>query len=82
MCKQNLQMTVHGYALGSECYNTSGSPNYLGRRMCTVSGRFCQRWDAQTPHAHSFTQDADFPGEGVAASDAYCRFDWESLYLS
>ena len=44
--------------------------DYRGRKSTTVSGRTCQRWDAQEPHTHT-TTDANFPASGL--EENYCR---------
>lgn len=36
----------------TDCY-MAGSP-YVGHRTCTISGYTCQRWDAFSPHSHSY----------------------------
>ncbi|XP_033746867.1 plasminogen-like [Pecten maximus] len=46
-----------------DCYTTT---EYDGSVTCTKTGRTCQRWDQQTPHAHIFFVDrSDFHN--------YCR---------
>lgn len=56
--------------LATECYNASIA--YTGMRICTTSGKLCQRWDTQSPHPHSFT-DSNFPNNNITKSEAYCR---------
>ncbi|XP_078684409.1 apolipoprotein(a)-like isoform X2 [Branchiostoma floridae x Branchiostoma belcheri] len=52
-----------------DCYLGNGG-DYRGRINVTSSGRICQRWDTQTPHAHSRTPD-NYPTSGLV--DNYCR---------
>lgn len=44
--------------------------NFRGLLNTTVSGRTCERWDLQTPHAHSYTP-ATYPRAGLDGN--YCR---------
>merc|ERR1719343_453117 len=48
---------------------TAGS-GYRGVQTRSQSGKSCQRWDAQTPHSHSYTP-AAYPDAGL--TDNYCR---------
>ncbi|ELU12469.1 hypothetical protein CAPTEDRAFT_50153, partial [Capitella teleta] len=43
---------------------------YSGTLSTTLSGRTCQRWDVQTPHAHN-VDDAHFPNDDLAHN--HCR---------
>ena len=45
---------------------------YQGHVSETVTGKPCQRWDAQEPHLH--TKDAaNFPDDNLADAADYCR---------
>ncbi|XP_053397718.1 uncharacterized protein LOC123552222 [Mercenaria mercenaria] len=46
---------------------------YKGKVNSTRSGRKCQRWDSQTPHKHSFTQEKYWYRGEDFLSDNYCR---------
>ena len=45
---------------GSECINGTAE-EYIGRRICTDTGKICRRWDNQTAWSHPFTDDSMFP---------------------
>lgn len=56
-----------------ECHETMIGKNdilYRGCQRHTRSGRTCQRWNSQTPHAHSNSA-TQKPGEGLTSN--YCR---------
>ncbi|XP_060557614.1 uncharacterized protein LOC132718025 [Ruditapes philippinarum] len=53
-----------------ECLNAS-SNQYSGTTTTTYDGHTCQRWDSQTPHAH--TQFNTFPEGSVTDAANYCR---------
>ncbi|XP_073483556.1 plasminogen-like [Aquarana catesbeiana] len=53
----------------SECYEGNGG-DYRGTAYMTVSGKGCQAWNSQVPHAHSRTPDK-FPNAGLEKN--YCR---------
>ncbi|KAL4222709.1 hypothetical protein ACF0H5_018750 [Mactra antiquata] len=57
----------------SECYVPGRSEKYIGHRLCTGSGRLCQRWDSQVPHRHRFQHSHMFPDQTVALAEAFCR---------
>ncbi|XP_061062786.1 plasminogen isoform X1 [Eubalaena glacialis] len=52
-----------------ECMHCSGE-NYEGKISKTVSGRDCQAWDSQSPHAHGYIP-AKFPNKNLKMN--YCR---------
>ncbi|XP_048456971.1 plasminogen isoform X1 [Rhincodon typus] len=53
----------------TDCYTGKGQ-KYRGTERTTISGRICQRWDAQKPHLHSRTP-ANYPCKGLEQN--YCR---------
>ncbi|XP_046556173.1 plasminogen-like isoform X1 [Haliotis rubra] len=69
-----------------KCVNLSGcwtaparKSLYTGTRSTTLTGKVCQRWDFQTPHSHTYKEDAKYwiPGfdtpQTVTGSANYCR---------
>ena len=38
----------------TDCRNTLEGLGYTGNISTTISGRECQRWDAQEPHKHPY----------------------------
>ena len=60
---------VHLPTAASECRFSSHGAEYMGYKNKTISGRTCQRWDAQTPHAHNM---ANYP-LAWTLEENYCR---------
>ncbi|ELU09851.1 hypothetical protein CAPTEDRAFT_51065, partial [Capitella teleta] len=52
------------------CKITQKGVEYNGTLNKTLSGRTCQRWDSQTPHAHS-SPEYGFPNGFT--SHSFCR---------
>ena len=57
----------------SECKKSREGCEYMGSVAVTSSGVECQRWDEQTPHAHSFTDQDMFPDRNWNALSNKCR---------
>ncbi len=58
----------------ADCTMTSTGEEYSGSHSVTRTGLECQRWDAQTPHQHSFTDPSIFYGtESISELENYCR---------
>jgi len=55
------------------CVMTKLGVEYKGQKAVTVNGRECQRWDAQSPHAHTRNNIAKFPETALADAANYCR---------
>ena len=49
------------------------SVHYRGKLAVTEDGVACQRWDAQTPYAHGYTNPIYFPDATVEEAGNYCR---------
>jgi hypothetical protein len=55
------------------CVSTANGTGYRGTQARTLTGRKCQRWDAQSPVSHAFTPTATgIAAVGVGAHN-YCR---------
>ncbi|XP_067900721.1 plasminogen [Heterodontus francisci] len=53
----------------TQCYTGKGQ-KYRGTVSMTISGKVCQKWDAQRPHLHSRTPE-NYPCKGLEGN--YCR---------
>ena len=59
--------------MGPWCFiNTESSETYKGNVNVTVTGKVCQRWDAQQPHSHSMIAE-DFPDRSLKDAANFCR---------
>ena len=63
------------YAIVAEliCKLTGPGREYTGILSKTWSGKTCQRWDSQSPHVHSYTDDTVFSDGSVSHANNYCR---------
>ncbi|ELU00257.1 hypothetical protein CAPTEDRAFT_145783 [Capitella teleta] len=59
------------YTVAAECKLGQRGVEYSGTLSSTLSGRTCQRWDKQKPHAHNFVAASHFPGGDLAHN--HCR---------
>ena len=51
----------------NDCFTSSiDGRYYAGDVSMTWDGRTCQRWDSQSPHAHSNTDVSKYPGKGLS----------------
>jgi integrin beta 3 len=57
----------------AECSSTVRGTDYVGTQTMTSSGRICQQWARQVPHAHHYTNDREFPDRTVTRASNYCR---------
>lgn len=60
------------------CSRTFYGMDYNGVKSVTNTGRTCQRWDAQSPHAHTIPPPYSFPDGNATAAENFCRNngDW------
>ena len=61
------------YADFTACKNTVGGHEYVGTIDITNTGEQCQRWDTQSPHSHSYTNENRFPDFSLSDAANYCR---------
>ena len=54
------------------CRSSKSGSEYDGAISRTTSGRTCQRWDSQQPHAHSYT-DRDLAVSALDVAVNFCR---------
>ena len=60
-------------AYGPECKNDSHGADYRGQTAVTITGKKCQHWSSQFPHAHNLNNSKDFPDATVADAQNFCR---------
>ncbi|CAH1786987.1 unnamed protein product, partial [Owenia fusiformis] len=56
-----------------DCKTSDMGTEYRGRKSWTKTGKQCQRWDSQTPHAHENYDANMFPDVSVADAGNFCR---------
>ena len=73
-------MTIHTsnvplifYYYSPDCKSSTTGREYSGVLSTTKADLTCQRWDAQTPHAHTMTDPNRFPDNDLASASNYCR---------
>ena len=54
-----------------ECYLIDNGSDYRGYKSTTTDDYTCQKWTAQSPHAHTYTT-ANYPTAGIGDHN-YCR---------
>ena len=70
----NGQVHLRGFVedynrpLVEHCYTNAFALDYTGNMDVTTSGRTCQRWDSQFPHAHTHCNQQD-----CTTDENYCR---------
>ena len=57
----------------NSCVQIDFLPNYNGTINTTLNGMTCQRWDAQSPHKHQYTDPGLFPETTLEDAANYCR---------
>ena len=63
---------ITSYSILVSCYTDIGI-YYVGTLSTTENGKTCQRWDSQTPHSHSWTDESRYPDITVSDASNYCR---------
>ena len=56
-----------------DCKKSELGYEYNGTLSVTISGRKCQKWSIQTPHAHSNTNPEWFPERSITEVSNFCR---------
>jgi len=57
----------------ADCTLTASGREYVGQKQVTVTGKQCQPWASQTPHAHQFVHDSMYPDGTVKGASYFCR---------
>lgn len=55
----------------NECFSDTNARDYRGTVSTTITGKTCQKWTSQEPHAHDRTP-VIYPGTGLGGHN-YCR---------
>ena len=55
------------------CKETDLGTEYCGQLSITKTGKTCQRWHSQYPHAHTRNNPSAFPDESLEDAANYCR---------
>jgi len=66
----SIQVATGRYDMSVESEITGNGADYRGFQSKSRSGRACQRWDSQDPHAHTYTAQA-YPEAGLVEN--HCR---------
>ena len=61
-----------GHIKKTDCRTTQIAWEYQGELAETIAGHMCQRWDSQSPNAHSITA-GQLPEKNLNAAGNYCR---------
>ena len=55
------------------CKITAKGLEYVGTLSHSGTGRTCQRWDNQSPHAHQYDDVSLYLEDDLSAAENYCR---------
>ena len=66
-------MELPSFLGADDCRKTKIGVQYKGKMSKTKDGLTCQRWDAQSPHAHGQTNPSKYPDASIADAANYCR---------
>ncbi|KAK2148431.1 hypothetical protein LSH36_498g02008 [Paralvinella palmiformis] len=69
----NIERQYCGLQLCEECRVDERGRSYKGIQSTTKSGRQCQQWTSQLPHAHGFLNVKMFPDNSLTEAHNYCR---------
>jgi len=57
----------------TDCRVDEKGKGYTGIKTTTKSGKQCQQWTSQKPHAHGFHDVSVFPDSSITEAHNYCR---------